>query len=599
MKRNHDYVLNQHKVIKICIVGAGRAGEFHVKSLLTMKNFELLYIIDPDIHKANKLAYTANCAAGNSLDWVMVGMSFDAIIICTPTNTHYELIKKCLNYGKHVLCEKPLGKNIAEIKECFNLANSKNLKLLIAYQKRFDKNYSELYNVISTNNHLIKNINIINRDYPFPSLEYLKTSNGIVEDMICHDIDIINLYMGFKMPIKVTAYTHTFDENLNNINEIESIEILMQYSGGTIVHFSGSRKSSNGYDQRVEVYGDFGMYAMNNVSNNTLIRHDLGGSHNSEINYSFADRYSSAYKNELEYFYKMITDNLSSPIEEEHLILTKKICNAINESIRTNNTVYFSTNLREYQENSKQYFVYKEMHHNQTLEFVKNMKNKYSNLHTRNIKYNVKQVLQELNNFIDPSDPDVNEPNIIHAYQTAERIRTIHPLNKELQITGLIHDLGKILFKFNEPVWAIVGDTYVLGCEFPKTIIYYDTLKQNEEFNKHNKFGIYYEKCGLENLHLAYGHDEYLYQVLLENKSIHTLSEKYMNIIRYHSFYPWHTEDSYTHFMNDSDHVLLKDVKNFNKFDLYSKQDNYFISDEIIEYYNNLLDEYFPNDLFW
>ena len=211
----------------------------------------------------------------------------------------------------------------------------------------------------------------------------------------------------------------------------------------------------------------------------------------------------------------------------------------------------------------------------------------------------MKEALAALDTFIDPSDPDLDEENSIHAYQTAERIRKLHPNNTELQLIGLIHDLGKVLFTFGEPNWAIVGDTYVVGCKFPESIVYYDTLKSNPDFAKYDENGIYEKNCGLDNLHITFGHDEYLYQVLLQNKGKHKISERNMNVIRYHSFYPWHTSGEYKQFMNEKDTDILEAVNHFNQFDLYSKEDSPDISDEIKEYYDKLLDEYFPEILQW
>lgn len=255
------------------------------------------------------------------------------------------------------------------------------------------------------------------------------------------------------------------------------------------------------------------------------------------------------------------------------------------------------SNLRNYEVNTPQYLLYKDMHKNQDLEFVTQKKQQYSQL--TNKIMNIKDVLNKMNDFIDPSDPDLDESNIIHAYQTAERIRKKHPDNKQLQITGLIHDLGKILFTLNEPNWAVVGDTYVVGCKFPESIVYYDTLQDNKDFNKYDKLGIYKEKCGLDALHLSFGHDEYLYQVLSQNKN-HFLSKQYWDIIRYHSFYPWHTNKEYHYFMNETDKDILTNVLDFNQYDLYSKEDTEFVlTDEIKTYYDDLLDELFPNDLQW
>ena len=243
--------------------------------------------------------------------------------------------------------------------------------------------------------------------------------------------------------------------------------------------------------------------------------------------------------------------------------------------------------LRNYEKDTSQYFLYKYMHKNQNLDYVLN-----------NQKMTIKDVLKKMDTFIDPSDPDLDVENSIHAYQTAERIRKKYPDDKELQIIGLIHDLGKILFDFNEPNWAIVGDTYVVGCEFPKSIVYYDTLKENSDFGKYDKLGIYEYGCGLDKLNITFGHDEYLYQVLKQNDN-HYISQKYLDIIRYHSFYPWHTGNDYYCFMKENDKKILKDVLMFNNFDLYSKEDDVEITDETKQYYDNLLDEYFTGELNW
>ena len=143
-----------------------------------------------------------------------------------------------------------------------------------------------------------------------------------------------------------------------------------------------------------------------------------------------------------------------------------------------------NNNLRKFKKNTPQYTLYSDMHKYQTIDFVNNKKSEYSKL--KKHKMTIKEALKLLDNYIDPSDPDINTMNSIHAYQTAERIRKKNPDNKELQIIGLIHDLGKVLFSFGEPNWAVVGDTYVLGCKFPNTIVYYDTLKESPEFNKFN-----------------------------------------------------------------------------------------------------------------
>ena len=77
--------------------------------------------------------------------------------------------------------------------------------------------------------------------------------------------------------------------------------------------------------------------------------------------------------------------------------------------------------LRKYEINTSQYELYKQMHEKQTLDYVMKKRLQYSKLN--NTKMSIKEVLSRMDNFIDPSDPDLDVPNSIHAYQTAERIR--------------------------------------------------------------------------------------------------------------------------------------------------------------------------------
>jgi inositol oxygenase len=255
--------------------------------------------------------------------------------------------------------------------------------------------------------------------------------------------------------------------------------------------------------------------------------------------------------------------------------------------------------LRQYDKNSSQFIFYKAQHEIQTYDYVCSKLNQYK---LDNTTMTIIQALNLMDDFVDPSDPDLDLPNSVHAYQTAERIRKKYPLNYELQITGLIHDLGKVLYKWGEESYSVVGDTFVVGAKFPESIVFYETIINNPDFNNPNyntKNGIYEENCGLDNVKIAFGHDEYLYLVLSKNKN-HKLTKKYWNIIRYHSLYPWHSEEEYKHLMNPNDEQTLTDVKYFNQFDLYSKEDDDFVlTEEIKEYYKKILIDYFPEPLQW
>ncbi|KAG5673544.1 hypothetical protein PVAND_003584 [Polypedilum vanderplanki] len=243
--------------------------------------------------------------------------------------------------------------------------------------------------------------------------------------------------------------------------------------------------------------------------------------------------------------------------------------------------------------------TYKAMHTKQTVEFVKNCHENW--LKFDHAKMTVRQALEKLNNLVDESDPDTTLPNIVHAFQTAERARVDFPEHDWLHLTGLIHDLGKIMAFYGEEQWAVVGDTFVVGCLWSDNIVY-----RNESFEgnpdgknpKYNtKYGIYEPNCGLDNLLLSWGHDEYMYQVLKHNNS--SLPEHAMNIIRYHSFYPWHSAGDYEHLMKPQDDETKKWVLIFNRFDLYTKSSEIPNIQALWPYYQKLIDKYIPGSLEW
>src|SRR5262249_2182468 len=152
------------------------------------------------------------------------------------------------------------------------------------------------------------------------------------------------------------------------------------------------------------------------------------------------------------------------------------------------------------------------------------------------------EALEYLNTLVDDSDPDLDLPQIEHALQTAEAIRRDgHP--RWFVLTGLIHDLGKVLCLYGEPQWAVVGDTNPVGCAFSDKIVYAEFFADNPDW-RHPAFGtsdgIYAKGCGLENVHLSWGHDEYLYYVVKDY-----LPEEALWMIRYHSCYVIHREGEY------------------------------------------------------
>ncbi|MBW3622501.1 MAG: inositol oxygenase [Armatimonadetes bacterium] len=237
---------------------------------------------------------------------------------------------------------------------------------------------------------------------------------------------------------------------------------------------------------------------------------------------------------------------------------------------------------------------YRQNHAHQTLDFVRAKKAEYTPRNQR--RMGIWEAMEFLNTLVDESDPDVDFTQIEHLMQTAEAIRKDgHP--RWFVLTGLIHDLGKILCLWGEPQWAVVGDTFPVGCAWDRSIVFHDFFESNPDRavpEYQTKLGIYSEGCGLDSVHLSWGHDEYLYHVVKEH-----LPESALYMIRYHSFYPAHKEDAYGYLMNGHDREMFRWVHAFNPYDLYSKGLERPDVNTLRPYYEDLIAEFFPPVLNW
>ena len=228
------------------------------------------------------------------------------------------------------------------------------------------------------------------------------------------------------------------------------------------------------------------------------------------------------------------------------------------------------------------------------MEFVLQKKAEY--LPPRNRRMGIWEAMEYLNTLVDDSDPDTDLSQIQHLLQTSEAIRADgHP--DWFVLAGLVHDLGKILCLWGEPQWAVVGDTFPVGCAYSDKIVYKEYFDQNpdsnvEEYQTPN--GIYEEGCGLDNVHISWGHDEYIYQVVKDY-----LPEPALYMLRYHSCYPIHKEGAYSHLMNDHDREMFKWVDAFNPYDLYSKSAQPPDVKALRPYYEELIAKYFPEKIDW
>ncbi len=235
---------------------------------------------------------------------------------------------------------------------------------------------------------------------------------------------------------------------------------------------------------------------------------------------------------------------------------------------------------------------YRLNHEHQTWDFVHDRRDRFLTLDRAEL--GPWEALEFLDTLVDDSDPDLDLSQLDHLLQTAQAIRADgHP--DWFVLTGLLHDLGKVLCLWGEPQWAVVGDTFPVGCAFSDRIVYPELFEANPDRRNPEygtALGVYEAGCGLDAVRLSWGHDEYLYHVLRDY-----LPEPALYMIRYHSFYACHREGAYTELMNDRDREMFAWVRLFNGYDLYSKSDQPPDLAELRPCYEALIDRYLPAKL--
>ena len=235
---------------------------------------------------------------------------------------------------------------------------------------------------------------------------------------------------------------------------------------------------------------------------------------------------------------------------------------------------------------------YRLNHTYQTYEFVRNKQAEFLKFDKKEMP--VWEAFNFLNQLVDDSDPDTDLDQFQHLLQTSEAIRRDgHP--DWMVMVGLLHDMGKVLCLFGEPQWAVVGDTFPVGCAHSDKIVYPEFFVNNPDYHNpeyNSKFGIYEPNCGLRNVHMSWGHDEYVYQMVKDR-----LPEPGLYMLRYHSFYAQHREHAYDHLMDDHDHEHFKWVNLFNPYDLYSKNPTPPDWTVLKPYYEDLVAKYLPATL--
>lgn len=294
--------------------GAGRIGSIHAANLAANTATRLKYVIDVDDKAAAALAKRHGAEVVDRAT-AFADTEVGAVIIASSTDTHAELAIAAAKAGKAIFCEKPIDLSLARVDECLAAVTKAKVAMLVGFNRRFDPSFAELKARIDAGAiGGVEQVIISSRDPGLPPLEYLKVSGGQFRDMTIHDFDMARWLLG-EEPIEVFAYGSALvDPSLTKLGDIDSAMVLLRTASGRLAHINNSRRASYGYDQRIEVHGAKGRLMAGNHMPTTVELADGQAVKADKPLHFFLERYTQAYKRELDAFVAAVAGNKPMPI---------------------------------------------------------------------------------------------------------------------------------------------------------------------------------------------------------------------------------------------------------------------------------------------
>ncbi len=332
------------KKLKIGIIGLGRMGKIHLENLCTkIEGVEVIAVMNPS-QKGLDFADNYNIKLKtNEIEDIFNHPEIDAVVICSPTDTHADYVIKAALAGKAIFCEKPLDLSLDKALETLRIVKQAKVPLMLAFNQRLDPTFEEVKNKITTGKvGIIHTIHIISRDPSPPPISFIKHSGGLFMDMTIHDFDMARHLVGSEVVEVYARGYNLLDPEIGEVGDIDTGIILLTFENNVTAIIENSRKSVYGYDQRIEVFGTLGMIQANNPLKTTNIFLDESGSHLPRHLNFFMDRYLVSYQREMEVFVAALKNNQSMPITGKDGLHAMKVAIAANISVRENRPVKIS-----------------------------------------------------------------------------------------------------------------------------------------------------------------------------------------------------------------------------------------------------------------
>jgi myo-inositol 2-dehydrogenase/D-chiro-inositol 1-dehydrogenase len=286
--------------VRFGLLGAGRIGKVHARAITANPDARLVAVADAMAPAAEAIA-TQYGAEVRTIEAIEVASDIDAVVICTPTDTHAELIERFARAGKAIFCEKPIDLDVGRVQACLKVVKATGAKLMVGFNRRFDPHFRAVRKAIDDGAvGAVEMVNITSRDPGAPPVDYIRRSGGIFRDMTIHDFDMARWLLG-EEPVAVTAHAAVLtDKAIGEAGDFDSVNVLLETASGRQCVISNSRRATYGYDQRIEVLGSKGMVAAENQREVSIEIASGAGFVRPPLLDFFMTRYTAAYAAEIE-----------------------------------------------------------------------------------------------------------------------------------------------------------------------------------------------------------------------------------------------------------------------------------------------------------
>lgn len=299
--------------VRFAILGAGRIGQVHARAVAATEGAALVAIADPMADAAARVATRHGCDI-RSIDEIAASGDVDAVAICTPTNTHADLIEQFARAGKAIFCEKPIDLNIDRVRACLETVKAEGATLMLGFNRRFDPDFRALKQAIDDGRiGAVEMVTISSRDPGAPPAEYIKVSGGIFRDMTIHDFDVARWLLGEEVATVQAAASVLTDPAIGALGDYDSANVILTTDSGKQCTITNSRRAAYGYDQRIEVLGSKGAVSAKNMHAANIEVATADGFHRPPLLDFFMTRYVAAYANEIAAFVAAVGGQAETP----------------------------------------------------------------------------------------------------------------------------------------------------------------------------------------------------------------------------------------------------------------------------------------------